>query len=161
MDDATFWEITDSFDWSKLGDDHAVMRPAIDRLKKLTEADLQAFDEILAQKLYALDTKAHADPTGFGTTHASVDTFLYQRCVAVINGRDYYEKRLTHQEPLENDLHFESILHLTYLASIEMGLDDYFPDQSVSYETFSNEAGWQDTDFPDELPPGHKPKHQR
>ena len=79
------------------------MKPAIDALSQLTVADLQAFDEILTQKLYALDTQAHATPTGFGTEPFSVDLFLYQRCVAVVNGREHYELVLNHQRHLPSD----------------------------------------------------------
>lgn len=161
MDEDKFWQIIESFDWSMEGYDHAVMKPAIDTLSQMTVADLRRFGEILAQKLYALDTQAHAAPTGFGTEHFSVDTFLYQRCVVVVNGRALYEQVLNHQRQIPKDLEFEMLLNLTDSAAEEMGLDDYLDDTTVSYETFSNKAGWKDADFPDALPPGHKPPHQR
>ena len=159
MDEDKFWQIIESFDWSKPGG--AAMYPAVETLSQMTEADLQDFDEILAQKLYALDTKAHAAPTGFGTEHLSVDQFLYYRCAVVVEGRETYELVLNHQRQMPKDLRFEDILILTYDAAQEMGLDDYLDNTTVSYETFSNKAGWKDADFPDALPPGHKPQHQR
>jgi hypothetical protein len=160
VDEAKFWQIIESFDWTKKGDDVAVMQPAIDTLAKLTEADLNQFDEILTKKLYDLDTQAHATSTGFGVDHFSVDSFLYERCCVVVNGRAYYERVLNNPTLMPKELWFDAVLYLAYRASIIMGIEDYFSYTGL-YETFSNEAGWRDADFPDELPPGHKPSQQR
>ncbi|MEO8612493.1 MAG: DUF4240 domain-containing protein [Chloroflexota bacterium] len=96
MDENQFWDMIALFDWSHEGDDRAVMRPAIDALAKLDPEALHAFDEILAAKLYALDTQAHAQPTGLGDRHFSVDSFLYTRCCVVVNGKVFYERVLKH-----------------------------------------------------------------
>jgi hypothetical protein len=161
MDENQFWEIIALFDWSHEGDNQAVMRPAIEALAKLDPEALHEFDEILAAKLYALDTQAHARPTGFGVDHSSVDSFLYNRCGVVINGRDHYERALHNPSLMVKDLYFDSVLYLTFHAGLQKGIQDHFTFTQASYETFSNEAGWQNVDFPDNLPPGHLPKHQR
>jgi hypothetical protein len=94
IDECQFWKIIALFDWSKEGDDDAVMRPAIDALAQLDLNALHEFDEILAAKLYALDREEYARPTGFGIEYFSVDMFLYNRCCAVGNGKAFYERVL-------------------------------------------------------------------
>jgi hypothetical protein len=161
IDERQFWKIIALFDWSKEGDDDAVMRPAIDLLAKLPLECLQQFDEILAGKLYTLDAEPYAKPTGFGINHFSVDMFLYNRCCVVGNGKAFYERVLKNPSLMIKELDFESLLYLTYRAGLQKGIQDYHSLTQVSYETFSNEAGWQNVHFPDGLPPGHLPKHQR
>jgi hypothetical protein len=161
MDEYLFWELIESFDWSKDGNDDAVMQLAIDRLSQMDITELQSFDEILAAKLFGLDTWEHARQTGFGTEHYSVDSFLYIRCRAVANGNAFYQSVLADPLKIPSDLEFESLIYLTGEAARKKGIDDYFADTQLSYETFSNEKGWEGTHLPDNLPPGHKPKHQR
>lgn len=94
MDEAAFWSIIDQFDWDNTGDDGAVLRPALNALSSMSPEDIAAFEQILAAKLYALDTREHArwryrgqsDPDN-GADYISSDDFLYSRCVIVANGR--------------------------------------------------------------------------
>jgi hypothetical protein len=161
MDEEKFWAIIALFDWSYEGYDQSVMQPAIAALSKLDLDSLREFDEILAAKLYALDAQQYADPTGFGSEHFSVDAFLYNRCAVVANGREFYDHVLNNPAYMPKESEFETILYLAYLAALEKGITDYEHFAALSYETFSNEAGWKNADFPDNLPPGHLPKHQR
>jgi hypothetical protein len=161
MDEDLFWQIIESFDWAYEGYDVNVMEPAVNLLSQMTEDDLRQFDEILAEKLYALDTQAHGRAVGFGIDYFSVDSFLYTRCAVVINGRSFYDQVLKNPHDMPKDLSFESVLSLADDAAEKMGLEDYWHDTRVSYETFSNEEGWKDAHFPSGLPPGHKPLHQR
>jgi hypothetical protein len=159
MDEDKFWQVIEAFDWSQTGGE--IGTPAVECLSQMKEEDLLQFDEILASKLYALDTQAHATCTGFGVDHFSVDSFLYTRCHVVARGRDVYHRVAENASLMPRDAECEWVLYLTTEAAEQMGLDDYDPDTAVSYETFSNEVGWQDASLPDSLPPGHKPKHQR
>ena len=60
MTEQQFWELISLLDWKKLGNDDAVVRPLVKALAKLPEKEIFAFDDILAKKLHALDTEAHA-----------------------------------------------------------------------------------------------------
>ena len=161
MDEDLFWQIIESFDWTYEGYDGNVLEPAVKRLCQMTEHDLRQFEEILAEKLYALDTQAHGRAVGFGVDYFSVDSFLYTRCAVVINGRSFYDHVLKNPHEMPEDLSFESVLYLADDAAEQMGLEDYFHITRLDYETFSNEDGWKDAHFPAALPPGHRPIHQR
>ena len=161
LNEDTFWEIIESFGWTHQGNDALVMEPAVKTLAGMTLDDLTAFEQILTEKLYALDTQAHGTANGFGSEHFSVDSFLYARCCVVVNGRAFYERVLENPALMVHELEFEAVLYLASYAAERIGVDDFLAYVSLSYETFSNEAGWADAEFPDGLPPGHKPKHQR
>lgn len=57
MNDTVFWEIIALFDWDETGDDAGVLEPAVLALSQLEADDIFAFDDLLAEKLYALDTR--------------------------------------------------------------------------------------------------------
>ena len=158
MEDCAFWEIIRLFDWSEAQDDNEIMQSAINRLTQLSLEELHEFDEILATKLYALDAEKYAKDIGFGSEHyLSADMFLYVRCWVVAHGKAFYEQVMNDPALMPKDLEFESLLYLTSEAANQKGIDDYFYDTRISYETFSNQNGWKDADFPDNLPPGHRP----
>ncbi len=157
MDEQQFWEIIGLFDWSN-PDDQAIMQPAIDHFSHLGLEALDSFAEILAAKLFALDSQRYAQSTGFGTDHYSVDMFLYNRCFVVAQGKAFYERVSNEPTLMSFDFDFESLLYLVSDAASKQDIDDYHHDTQVSYETFSNTAGWKGIAFPKELPPGHRPK---
>ena len=68
---------------------------------------------------------------------------LYARCCVVANGRDFYESVLSDPAEFPNDTDFEALLELASAAhELKFGkVPDPF-DTPVSYETFSNQAGW-------------------
>lgn len=158
MDEQQFWEIIGLFDWSEQNDAQAVMQPAIDYLSKLSLEELKRFDEILTNRLYMLDSYQYAQSTGFGTEHFSVDMFLYNRCFVVARGKTFFERVFNEPTLMSFDFDFEDLLYLVSEAAIQQGIDNYESDTQISYETFSNEEGWKGVIFPDELPPGHRPK---
>ena len=62
----------------------------------------------------------------------------------VANGREFYETVLAKPSEFPKDLDFEGLLNLAALAhERKTGEEPEFFDTSVSYETFSNEAGWR------------------
>ncbi|RNF83227.1 DUF4240 domain-containing protein [Montanilutibacter psychrotolerans] len=148
MDEKEFWRIIGLFNWKRTGDDDAVLKPAVKELAKQSLEDIQAFEEILSQKLYALDTLAHAKQIGTDAyvddkQHFSVDVFLYARCCVVANGRDFYESVLSDPAEFPEDMDFEALLELASAAyELKSGNAPDFFDTSVSYETFSNQEGW-------------------
>ncbi len=146
MDDDVFWRIISLFNWKKTGDDDAVIRPAVMALSKMKPADIERFEELLAEKLYALDTEAHAREIGDEAYRPgkpfSADWFLYERCVVVANGRAYYEAVLADPKQMPKDMEFEALLSVAPLAYERATGEELAHDTPVSYETFSNTAGW-------------------
>jgi hypothetical protein len=148
MGEAAFWNIIELLNWKRAGDDEAVIKPAVKALAKRPVAEITAFEEILAQKLYALDTEAHARSIGeeayADDKHFSVDWFLYARCCVVANGRNLYEQVLANPSSFPQDMEFEALLSIGSNAyEIKTKEQDYSFETSVSYETFSNLQGWK------------------
>lgn len=146
MSEEVFWRIIGLFHWKKLGDDDAVVAPAVAALAQMTVGDIARFEDILAEKLYALDTEAHAREIGEDAyqqgKYFSVDLFLYARCCVVANGREFYEKILANPAEMPKDMDFESLLYVATTAHEKKTgaeLDHLTPE---SFETFSNKAGW-------------------
>jgi hypothetical protein len=148
MDENEFWRIIALFNWKRTGDDDAVLKPAIKELAKKSLEDIAAFEEIMSKKLYALDTVMHARQIGEdayvdGEQDFSVDTFLYARCCVVANGHEFFESVLADPKEFPKDMDFEALLELANTAyELKTGKAPEFFDTSVSYETFSNQAGW-------------------
>ncbi len=147
MTEANFWAIIAMLNWAATGDDEAVIAPAVAELAKYEVAEIYEFENILAQKLYALDTRAHAEQIGEYAyregEHFSVDWFLYTRCVVVANGRDFFMHVLENPKEFPKDMEFESLLYIAPEAyELKTGLE-FDHDSEPSYETFSNVEGWQ------------------
>lgn len=59
MNETTFWNTIALLDWSNAGDDEAVLRPALEALIAMPVDQICGFDDLLAAKLFALDTREH------------------------------------------------------------------------------------------------------
>ena len=146
MSDEVFWRIIRLFNWKKLGDDNAVIEPAAAALAEMSVADILRFEDILAEKLYVLDTEAHAREIGEDAYLPggpfSVDWFLYERCAVVANGCDFYESVVADPRRMPKDMEFETMLYVARSA-FERKTDQEFDHVTpLSYETFSNREGW-------------------
>ena len=150
MDQSTFWRLIDLIDNGALqaGDEEAAVAPVIEALAKYTEADIQGFQDILAQCLYDIDGQAFADQAG--KSGQSGDGFLYARCYVVAKGKKHYEavKMNPMEMPESLDEWCESLLYVAQHAwAAATGKDgDAWSGWSyhapVSYETGSNKANW-------------------
>jgi hypothetical protein len=147
MDENHFWELINLLNWKKTGNDEAVIKPVVRKLSKFEIEDIYAFEEILAQKLYELDTEAHAREIGEDAYRNdkdffSVDSFLYSRCCVVANGKELFEVVRANPAEFPKDMEFEVLLSIAPEAyELKTGQEyDYLT--SVSYETFSNKEGW-------------------
>jgi hypothetical protein len=147
MSEEVFWDIIERFDWDKTGDDSAVIEPAVDTLAQMSVEGILQFEDILAEKLYALDGEKYAREIGESAYKGpdqffSIDWFLYARCCVVANGRRLYDKVLSSPKKMPKDMEFEALLMVARLAyQRKTGEEfDYLP--KVSYETFSNRVGW-------------------
>ena len=146
MDENVFWGIIDSFDWKKQGDDAAVLKPAIQKLMSMPLEDIQHFQEILAQKLYALDGPAYAVNV-YLDGYLSPDYFLYVRCCVVANGKDFYNHVLNNPSAMPKDIDFEDLLYLApdvYNDKLKKDEAYVYLDTKLSYETGSNHELWGD-----------------
>lgn len=147
MDEDVFWSIIDCLDWSNEGNDDKVIEPVIKKLAKLSVKEIKKFAETLSYKLYLLDTKEHAKNIGVDSyteqnQYISSDWFLYVRCVAIVNGKDFYYKALNTPINMPKDIEFESLLEIPHKA-YEIKTKNYFDyETEYSYETFSNKKGW-------------------
>jgi predicted DNA-binding WGR domain protein len=148
MDEEVFWEIIALFNWKKTGDDDAVLKPAINKLVKMTIDDIYKFAEILAEKLYSLDGIEYAKNIGeFSyknkTTHFSNDYFLYVRCCVVANGKEFFHQVLQNPTSMPKDMDFEALLYLPDEAyNKKTKTEDYHYQTKFSFETYSNKEGW-------------------
>ena len=91
------WALIDRLDWSKEGNDVAVMEPVVDALAAGPLRHLYDFKDILSRKLYLLDTEDHTRNMGESAYREEADSFspdgfLFARCGMVANGREVYEQ---------------------------------------------------------------------
>src|SRR5262245_12756456 len=145
--DERFWHLIAMFDWEKTGDDDAVIEPAVAALAAMPKREIRSFEDLLAERLYLLDTEAHARNIGeyayTPNSGFSVDWFLYVRCCVVANGRDFYKAVLADPLAMPKDMEFESLLYVATKAHERKTGKPLDYDGRVSYETFSNERGWR------------------
>ncbi|HET6582744.1 MAG TPA: DUF4240 domain-containing protein [Nannocystaceae bacterium] len=147
MDEAAFWAIIAALNWKRAGDGDAVMAPAVKALAKLAPADIVAFDDMLAAKLFALDGVVFAREIGQEAyrrpgEYFSGESFLFARCCAVAKGRELYESILADPRRMPKDEGFEALLELATLAYEKKTGEDYAHVPTPDCETFANEAGW-------------------
>jgi len=149
VDDGAFWDLIAKLDWTDEEDDDAIVEPVVRALALLPDAEIGSFQEILAQKLYDLDGRAWARESGdevwFGDPdRVSVDGFLYTRGEAVARGRETYDAIRADSTRMPKNAAFEALLYVAATAyERKTGLEwEDLDDTEVSYETFSNEAGW-------------------
>lgn len=144
--DTDFWDAIALLDWSKEDDDEKVVEPLVSFLADSPIPYIYRFSDILAEKLWHLDTYAHAkvfldDPEEEG--FLSVDDFLYTRCAVVANGQEYYEKILNNPQLMPSDLTFEPLLYIALKAYKRKTGKNFTPVYAFNYETYSNKKGWQ------------------
>ena len=87
-----FWKTMERCDWSNEGDDDKVLMPVVKYLSKQDDNAIFEFDDLMSELLYGLDTKKLADQCQKADPYMSDDTFLYSRCVALINGSEKRKK---------------------------------------------------------------------
>jgi len=145
-----FWEIISLLDWSKEGDDDAVVLPAVTHLASCSARQIFEFADLLSEKLYTLDRLEFAKHIGEESwapdRYFSVDNFLYARSCVVANGKEMYEKVLLDPALMPKDITFEGLLYVpseAYQRKAGKKID-YTP--AFPIETYSNEEGWDEVD---------------
>lgn len=141
-----FWDTMALCDWNEEGDDELVLKPVVQFLAAQEDADIFRFDDQMSELLYQLDTKRLAEQCGERSGFLSDDGFLYGRCVALINGADYYAKALKGEAPEMWDMEFESLIYVPQMAWEEKygeAAQAYPHRTPLSFETGSNTEGGQ------------------
>lgn len=140
-----FWGLIDRLDWSR-GNHEDVLEPLILALAERSRTERRAFDNTLARLLYDLDGRAWARRMGLGwhgdPDDLSTDTFVYARCAVVVHGRAYYDEVRQDPAQMRPDEDFEAILYAASEAHQRRTGDEDDFEARLSYETFSNSAGW-------------------
>jgi Protein of unknown function (DUF4240) len=148
MTETQFWSILDRMDWSRQGNDDEVIEPAVAALAQLPEDEIASFDDIMSEKLHALDGERYAQHIGQGSygqsgEYFSADDFLYARASALTEGKTYYENIRSHPEEMPKDVEFEALLDIPRLAYERRTGREYRHVPRFNYETFSNREGWK------------------
>jgi len=145
-----FWSMIDLLDWSKEGNDEAIIQPLITQLATQPIRSILLFADILSEKLFQLDAQVFAENMGEYSFrdgyYFSVDDFLYARCCVVANGREAYQN--VQQDPTEmpEKETFGALLRIApqaYLLKTGQRMQ-YQPAYPI--ETFSNAKGWEATE---------------
>ena len=146
MDKKRFFElIMDVCDWDQSGDDDMVIAPLVRYLSNLSDEEIFAFDDIMAELLYDLDTKKNFKRACKYYDHSD-DSFLYSRCTALVNGEEYYEKVKAGKNNKNWTMEFEAILSVPMLAwgrKHNKDCGDYPHLSAKSIETGSNVDEWK------------------
>jgi len=147
MDRATFWQLIGAIDRAALrsGDEDGAVQPLIDALAAHGEKELQEFEDLLTERLYDIDSEAHADAAG--ASGKSGDGFLYARCYVVASGEAYYQRVLGDPAVMPRSIEewCEPLLYVArraWAASTGKDEEDWEHEGPLSYETGSNAAKW-------------------
>ncbi|WP_425422721.1 DUF4240 domain-containing protein [Phaeodactylibacter xiamenensis] len=139
---ARYWDVIHALDWSKEGDDAAVLAPAIAQLTQFQEADILGFYDWFAGQLYHLDGRDYAEASVAEDESLSADLFLYARCAVLANGRTFYERVRANPALFPKDLYFDALLRLPE-ADYEQRTGQSLPRApKYIYETGFNVEGW-------------------
>lgn len=135
-----FWSIINLLD-SSAETRAKVLEPAIKALAEGPISHIYLFEDILAEKLFQLDTRKHAD-AAYAKGHFSEDGFLYVRAAVVASGQEKYQQVLQDPTTIPANEDFEPLLSVASKAFEQKTGSpfDYIP--PTNYETYSNTAGW-------------------
>jgi len=142
MNEERFWSIIALLDWTKTGNDDAVIEPAVRALSSLPEAAILAFYDLLSEKLHLLDGRTYAEHSVSESAGISSDLFLYARCSVVANGRDFYEAVLSDPSQFPKNLFFEALLDIPERAWFRKTGTQMEHLPKYIYETGFNPNGW-------------------
>jgi hypothetical protein len=147
LSEKDFWAIIATFDWSDPENDAAIIHKAVQILAEKPVRQIYEFQDLLSEKLHALDTRLHAEQSGENAWQGedsdfSADEFLYARCCVIANGREFYEKILKNVELMPKDLTFESLLTLAHQAYYRKTGKQFRYVPTHNIETFANKKGW-------------------
>ena len=140
-----FWETMELCDWSNEGDDDKVLMQVIRFLSEQKDSVIFEFHDLMSELLYELDTRTLFEQCRKESGYSSDDMFLYSRCVALINGPQFYENAKKGKQKNIWDMEFESLLYVpanAWAIKHEKDAAEYPHLSPLSYETGSNKDAW-------------------
>ena len=136
MTESRFWELLKLLDRSyEYTDESKLVEPVTEALTAFDKADMFEFDEILAEKLWLLDTRELGEDW-----HR--DEFLFARTYTVARGREYYYEVLTGLRSVP--LGWLERLHYVAQDAYQRKYERVYRYSTFfDYETGSNLEGWR------------------
>ena len=150
LTDADFWGLIRYLDWSKAGDDKAVIAPVINALCKKSFRHILDFADILSHKLYLLDGEIYGQKDSESQNESDLDAdfvadrFLYTRCCVIANGLTFFNHIRRHPTEMPHSLIFAPLLSIpneAFKKQTGKTLDHVW---AYPIETFSNTLAWSD-----------------
>ena len=147
LDEKKFWEIINLLDWDQLGDDEKVIEPAVEELASMSTQDVMQFQDILSEKLYALDGEPFAREIGEESfdgnkNNFSKEWFLGVRCCAIANGKEPFEDVLKNPKDMPKDVEFLALTRIATEAYRRKTNKRMTYTTAYDWQTFSNRKGW-------------------
>jgi Protein of unknown function (DUF4240) len=153
LTEAGFWALIAQLDWSKSGDDDAVIAPVVQALANAHFRHIVDFADILSHKLYLLDSEIYLsqdDETAMDADFVA-DRFLYTRCCVIANGLTFFNHIRRHPTEIPHALNFAALLRIpneAFKKQTGKPLDHVW---AYPIETFSNTLGWSELKLTDKL----------
>lgn len=155
LDEQSFWGLIDILNWNEESD-FKIIAPLIEKLSTFSKDSICNFKEILSEKLYHLDTMAHAKEIGNrayseNSHNFSPDIFLFARSLVVAKGKEFYNRVLHNPSLMPKNVDFELLLYAAndaYKVKTSEELK-YIP--KFIPETFFNKKGWGESFDPMKL----------
>jgi Protein of unknown function (DUF4240) len=146
LTEAHFWTLVAQLDWSKAGNDDAVIAPIVHALSKSNFRQIVDFADILSHKLYLLDSEIYLPQDDAVTIDADfvADRFLYTRCCVIANGLTFFNHIRRHPTEMPHELLFSALLRIpneAFKKQTGKPLDHVW---AYPIETFSNALGWSE-----------------
>lgn len=118
--------------------------PVVEHLAKSPLRQVFDFADILSHKLYLLDGEKFAggDSAVLGDPDFVADRFLYARCCAVANGREFFNHIRKEPAEMSVELLFAPLLRIPGEAFFRQTGKKMNHVWAWPIETFSNPAGW-------------------
>lgn len=123
MNEERFWQILSLLNWNFAGKDEKVINPAVLQLSAMEDRDIFTFHDIMSGMLYDIDGKKWAENIFPSEGVLTPEDFLYMRCVALVNGKEYYHAVRARTVKLNPDMEFAAVLEIPMQSwSIRHGL---------------------------------------
>lgn len=145
LSETDFWKLIAQLDWNRQ-DRFGIIEPVVVALSNMPVANIYQFQDLLSEKLWALDTRAHANafaPEQAEEDYLSVDDFLYARCGVVAKGQTFYHEVLQTPSLMPDDFTFSPLLSIAARAYERKTGNKMIIPPAFNYETYSNNAGWE------------------
>ena len=105
-----FWNLLNLLEWKYEGDDEQETKPVMRALARMDEEEIFAFNDIAKKLIADLEKEKAGRLAAEASGFVSEEELRKILCVAIVNGRKYYEDVRKGKSRLNPDLEFGSIL---------------------------------------------------